>query len=422
VPYRFFIRQAWLTLISALLICVPAAAQQQPPSQQQVDSMRAQLRTLQLRLDSLLAALSRAPAGQRQDSVAAVDELAALRAAAAAAAGRDTLQADTSENVTFVSRQRSLSLLNPEISATGDIRAHAYAQGRQRNNFDPREFEISLQSALDPYSHTKIFVAFEDGEVDIEEGYVYWTGLPGRLRIDFGKFRQPLGELNRWHLHALPEAEYPLVLQRFAGEDGLVATGASLYWTAPLSGAWGVHEFILQPALGGNELLFEEGGRPSIVGHVNNFWQLTPSTYVQLGATGIYGKNPDGEVSKLGGLDARITWRPPSAALYREWTLRGEVMALQAAFDPATTYYGGFLQTSYRLGQRWILGSRFDVVQEPDGSGTTYQFVPTITMWQSEWVYLRGQYTYTRSPAQQDRQQFTLQAVWAMGPHKHEIY
>src|SRR5947199_3300852 len=42
-------------------------------------------------------------------------------------------------------------------------------------------------------------------EVNVEEGYAYWTGLPGKIRLDVGKFRQQFGELNRWHLHAVPE-------------------------------------------------------------------------------------------------------------------------------------------------------------------------------------------------------------------------
>jgi hypothetical protein len=61
-------------------------------------------------------------------------------------------------------------------------------------------------------------------------------------------------------------------------------------------------------------------------------------------------------------------------------------------------------------------------VQGPDGTGTTHQWVPSITMWQSEWVYLRGQYTYTSVPGLEKQHVFALQAVWAIGPHKHEIY
>jgi hypothetical protein len=415
-----------VALASGFVLPLPVGAQQRTPTQQEVDSLRAQVRVLQTRLDSVLAVLARLPAAAQpavQDTARRVeDELAALRAAAAAAAGRDTTRADTTTNVPFVGRERSLSQLNPEISATGDVRVYAFSPDQQRNNFDPREFEVSFQSALDPYAHTKIFVAFENGEVDIEEGYAYWTALPGRIRLDVGKFRQQIGELNRWHLHALPESEYPLVLQRFTGEEGLVDTGISLYWAAPLGGAWGAHELTAQVTRGGNEVLFEESGKPAGLLHLNNFWQLTPSTYMQIGASGVYGSNDAGEHSKLGGIDARFTWRPPAGALYREATVRGELLALRPAFSPDRTFYGGYVGATWRLNQRWIAGLRYDVVQEPDGTGTTRQWVPSLTMWQSEWVYLRGQYMYTSVPDQEKRHVFALQAVWAIGPHKHEIY
>jgi hypothetical protein len=49
-------------------------------------------------------------------------------------------------------------------------------EGRQEDNGVAREFEFAFQSALDPYSQTKIFLTFEQEEVGIEEGYIYWTG------------------------------------------------------------------------------------------------------------------------------------------------------------------------------------------------------------------------------------------------------
>ena len=113
------------------------------------------------------------------------------------------------------------------------------ATGGRRDNGVAREFEVALQSALDPYSSTKIFLTFENEEVGVEEGYIYWTGLPGRLRVDVGKFRQQLGDLNRWHLHALPETEYPLVYQRFLAPEGLAGVGLSLYTGAARFAAGG---------------------------------------------------------------------------------------------------------------------------------------------------------------------------------------
>ncbi|PYP30690.1 MAG: hypothetical protein DMD49_09875 [Gemmatimonadetes bacterium] len=226
------IRPRDVAALAVVLLAVsrPGAAQQ--PMQRQVDSLAAQVRALKARLDSLRAALkgvaSPGPAAAPADTS---QDLAALRAAAAAAAGRSdtTARTDTVSRVQFVGRERNQAQLNPEISVTGDVRGYGQQPGVQHDNFEPREFEVGFQSALDPYSNTKIFVSLENGDVSIEEGYAYWTGLPGHLRLDVGKFRQQFGELNRWHLHALPETEYPLALRTYLGDDGLSGTGLSLY-------------------------------------------------------------------------------------------------------------------------------------------------------------------------------------------------
>src|SRR5437773_9705338 len=45
------------------------------------------------------------------------------------------------------------------------------------------------------------------------------------------------------------------------------------------------------------------------------FWQLTRSTYAQVGGTALYGTNPDSSLrTKVGGIDFRLTWRPPAEA------------------------------------------------------------------------------------------------------------
>jgi len=166
---------------------VPTLSGAQQPTQRQLDSLAAEVRALRVRLDSLRAAVLRsAPPRRAADTArAGVDEdLAALRAAAASAVGRDTTQtADTVSSRKFVGRERNQAQLNPEISATGDVRAYATTSGVQRENFDPHEFEVGFQSALDPYSHTKIFLAFGNGEIEVEEGYAYWIGLPGHLDV-----------------------------------------------------------------------------------------------------------------------------------------------------------------------------------------------------------------------------------------------
>jgi hypothetical protein len=56
----------------------------------------------------------------------------------------------------------------------------------------------------------------------------------------------------------------------------------------------------------------------------------------------------------------------------------------------------------------------------------TWAIVPSLTWWQSEWVYLRLEWQHQRDAldtgATAARDRILLQTVWAIGPHKHETY
>lgn len=368
-----------------------------------------------------LAALRCQPtaAGAQVAADSLPDDLAALRAAAAAAAG-DT----TTSPVRFVGQQRSGAALNPEISATGDVALVYRDPGPQVDNAVVREVEVSFQSALDPYSHTKVFLTFSDEEIGVEEGYIYWTGLPGKLRLDVGKFRQQVGELNRWHAHALPESDYPLVYQRFLGEDGLAGVGVSLYTALPVSILGGTHELYLQGTTAESEPLFAASRQLTGLGRLQNFWQLNRSTYMQLGATGVVGNNREIDLqSRLTGADFRITWRPPNAGVRRELTFRAEAYRLHATeAGEVTNRHGVFAGLQFRADRRWVLGTRFDWVEAALGPNVRdWQLVPAITWWQSEFVYLRLEGRHGRFNGTTTNQ-LLAQVVWAMGPHKHETY
>lgn len=409
--------------VLVLTACLTAPMMSQQPTQRQMDSLAAQVRQLRTRLDSLLRAMGNQAPAPAMPAAPATDELAALRAAAAQASGGQAESPQAADTLTqAMGRERNQSQLNPEIGVTGDIRAYATARGIQRDNFDPREFEVGFQSALDPYSHTKIFLSFENGSIGVEEGYAYWTGLPGHVRLDLGKFRQQFGELNRWHLHAVPETEYPLAITTYLGEDGLSGTGIGLYRAF---GGFGAHELTAQVTRSASDSeLFGNTGRPTYLLHLLNFWQLNHSTYMQIGGTALYGTDPDSALrTKVGGLEFRLTWRPPLRAMYHELTVRGELLALQKEVAGAgPTRLGGYVSSTYKLNQRFILGGRYDYVESPDFGVITRQLVPSLTMWQSEWVFLRAQYQWQRIANAQASHQIALQAVWAIGPHKHETY
>jgi hypothetical protein len=384
------------------------------------------LAQLSARLEKLIAARCSAMSAPAPDTSSANDELAALRAAAGATASatptgtpaRDT----TPQQTQFVSKQRNGSVLNPEISATGDIRL----MGTKGDGLegDAHEFEVALQSTLDPYSTGKIFLTFENDHVGVEEGYLYWTGLPGRIRADAGLFRQQAGDLNRWHLHALPESDYPLVYRRYLGEDGLSGAGLSLYTALPLSIAHGTHEIWLQgTTVESPELYGNDSRTGTLLGRLQNFWQLSRSTYGQIGFTAL-GGNGDTTHSRVLGVDLRLTYRPPNAGTRSEVTFRAEGYRMHTDdLGETANRYGAFTDLTWRASQRWILSGRYDYVETPGLlSQKEWQITPALTWWESEFVYLRleGQHHHDELTGNEDR--LLLQAVFAMGPHKHETY
>jgi hypothetical protein len=398
--------------------------------QRTLDSLATVVRALQARLDSVSTA---------KDTAAAGDELAAMRAAAAAAAGAtgDT----TTATATPVQQTPRLgqNALNPEISVTGDLRGNVWGQGEQVDNFVPREFEFAFQSALDPFSTAKVFLSAGDDGVEIEEGYAYLTSLPAHTRLDIGKFRQQIGELNRWHLHALPEDEYPLVIRRFTTDEGLAATGLSLYWPLPISALGGAYEFTLQGTTGDNGTLFVGGRRPAVNAQLAGFWQTSRATFAQLSVSGLYGTNPDTNLTtNLGVVAARFSWRPPQEAQAKELTLRGELWALRRRFDFTIntpggggfgpfegTRLGGYGDGTWKLNRRWTLSTRYDYVESPDLQAVKaheWAVTPSLTFWQSEFVFIRGAYEHASDIFANNRDRFTMQFVFAMGPHKHELF
>jgi len=417
--------------------------QQRQSGQQEAlpaDSLRQLLLRLQARLDSLEALLQAVPGGlpetargrvrarAGQTGTRPMNELAALRAAArqrvAEAPPRDTVVGPS------VLKSRNLNDFNPEISVTGDVRIVARDPGPQRNNVDLREFSVQFQAPLDPFSNAKLTFSTGEEGFGLEEAYAYWTGLPGGLRLDVGRFRQAIGELNRWHLHALPESEYGLAIREYFGDDGLVGDGLGLYGTLPVqTPGGGVHEVWAQVTRAGNEALFEEGDRLSYMGHVNNFWQMSDATYAQIGISALWGKNPDADLesSVLGG-DFRISWVPPGRSLHRSFTLRGEGFRVNRKRDgEEEDFLGGYLSGTLQLSQRWNLGGRVDYVEPFTLPGEhIWALVPQITYWQSEWVFLRGELGWQSAPGPDGRHRhesvFGIQIVWSLGPHKHETY
>lgn len=407
---------------------LPSPAKRQPTGNPAVDSLALTVDSLTARVNAAVSARCAPAAAPAQVPDAAVDPLAAIRAAAdsaAMAAGAPAASDTVSTAPTvFVSRQRNQSSMNPEISATGDVQFAAQSD-IEGLDLQLAEVEVALQATLDPYSFTKIFLTWGADEIGVEEAYIYWTGLPAHTRADIGKYRLAVGDLNRWHRHALPETNYPLVYQAFLSPDGLSGVGASLYTPLPVSLAKGTSELFLQAASIESESLNDLGHQPALLGRLQNFWQLSRSTYMQLGFTGLAAQNGDsGLKSNLFGADLRFTYRPPDAGTRKEITWRTEGYRLQRIGDaPTTTRYGIYSDLIWRLSKRWVVGGRYDYVEAPFGpEDTNWRATAVVTWWQSEFVYLRMQAFRDHLDSTGSLDNLTMQVVWALGPHKHETY
>ena len=427
----------FLALVGALGAGPVRACAQDVPAAR-LDSLRTELEVLRARLDSLEGVVV---GGQAEDTT---DAIARLRSAAQAAAGDAAADTVAQGSQDFVGRARSLQALNPEISLNGDLYGSIHSDNPRSENFIPREFEFAFVSALDPYARAKVFLAVEEdrgrievfpgdlGEasgaaVGVEEGYVEWVALPGGLRLKVGRFSQQFGQLNRWHSHALHFQSRSLPHLAFIGEGALAQDGASVHWLLP-TGESGAYEATVELTRSRNEVLFGEAHSLSYLGHMNAFWQLSPSTDLDLGLSALFGdyQDVDGRYdNRLFGAEMAFNWAPPQQSLYRGIVVRGGVMLS----DPEAarglrgeSAWGIWSLAEIKLSQQWVAGGRYDWVENPeDPSESAWLASPTLTYWQSEYVRLRAEYDILGNPGKTTRQ-FTLRITFAMGPHKHETY
>ncbi len=441
-------------LLLASMLAAPSALAQQVEEGPQVapqDTILTRISLLEARIDSLaselgslkaaVAAAGIAPLPVQDDLKAAPQtELEALRAAARQAVEEEGAPAEESGGAAK-SRTSGLQLLNPEISVTGDFVGAATAPGEGDGNVSaiPREFEFSFQAVIDPFARTKIFFTREDevpiagltpeeeqeggGQFEIEEGYVDWVALPAGMSVKLGQFRQELGLYNRWHTHALLEVDRPLATVEFVGEDGLIQAGASLalpiFQTGPAT-----HSAWFEITSGTNDVLFADGNDPSYLGRVQSFFDLGPSSYIQIGADGVWGRNDEENLtSRLYSVDLSYHWTPPGAALYRDLILKGEwYWAHQGFGGEDLDGTGGYAQALYKFTRRWEAGVRADYVKRFDPRPKVFQLVPSVTWWQSEWLRLRLQGNIVKNEGAPTDFTLLFQTVWSVGPHRHESY
>src|SRR5436309_1675792 len=172
-------------------------------------------------------------------------------------------------------------VFNPDIAVIGDFLG---AMGRNVVKPGPalamHESEASFQAVVDPYARADFFISFGESGVDLEEGFLTFTELPGGLLTKVGKMRAAFGKVNSLHNHVLPWADRPLVMNNLVGgEDGIDDAGISVARLVP--NPWVFLEATGQVFRGDSgDTLFKssERGDVSYVGHLRGYQDLSEST------------------------------------------------------------------------------------------------------------------------------------------------
>ncbi len=422
-----------------VIFAVPVFGQETGELLNRVKAMEERIKALEAEVQALKAQQQPAPAAA---APAAVPPAAQAPAAPAGAAQQAAGQLPVYGGAAAAASK----VFNPDISLIGDFAGAAGSPGnRHTSSLEMHESELGLQAIIDPYARGDVFLTFGEQGVDLEEGYITFTSLPGAVQLRTGKMRSAFGKVNTMHNHTLPWIDRPLVTQNLlGGEEGITDAGLSLSRILPAP-----KDVFLEGAAqifrGDTEGVFQTARRGDVafVGHLRGYRDLSESTNLDLGFSYARGHSPFGSGSnQLYGVDATLRWKPLRRAIYRSFIARSElVWARTNVFDlglptPTAKPFGYYVSGDYQLARRWFLGGRFDRSERsaclPTFPATTTEcgaFAPfkpllrdtggsvLLTYWPSEFSQVRGQLRRTRYGEGLTANEFLFQFIFSMGAH-----
>ncbi len=428
--------------LSILLAAAPAArAQSAQSTSADAQALRQAIDDLKKDFDQRLAALegrlAAVEAAQQNPQAAAPPSPAAAAATSGAPQATAPALAVSPESATGASVTNA-KVFNPDMAVIGDfLGAAGQPPADPTNRISPlpslqmHESEASFQAVVDPYARADFFLSFGEEGVDLEEGYVTFTSLPGGLLTKVGKMRAAFGKVNTLHNHVLPWTDRPLVTMNLVGgEDGVDDAGISVARLIP--NPWFFLEATGQIFRGdsgdGQSPLYAATKRShvSYVGHLRGYQDLSESTNVDLGASISQGYNNSGLAqgldnltTRLYGVDATLRWRPLQRAIYHSFIARSEVIWSRREQPGGVQNSTGFyVSGDYQFARRWFAGIRFDgsdrfdnaALRDTGGSAV-------LTYWPSEFSQVRGQYRRTDYANGTAANEFLFQFQFSIGAH-----
>ncbi|HEY6211540.1 MAG TPA: hypothetical protein VIW45_04605, partial [Vicinamibacterales bacterium] len=337
-------------------------------------------------------------------------------------------------------------VFNPDIAVIGDFLGAAGSNpvqpdpfslgGDHPNALQLHESEASFQAVVDPYARADFFISFGEEGVDVEEGFVTFTSLPGGLLTRVGKMRAAFGKVNSLHNHVLPWADRPLVTYNLVGgEDGIDDAGISVARLIP--NPWLFLEATGQVFRGdsGGEgsQLFATTKRSelSYVGHLRAYQDITDDANIDFGVSyarghnGIASREPESDgslVTQLYGIDATFRWRPLQRSIYHSFVGRTEWIwsrkNLPDSFGGPQDASGMYASGDYQFARRWFVGARYDRSGRPENASLTDTGGSVVlTYWPSEFSQVRGQYRRTNYATGDLANELLFQFQFSIGAH-----
>ncbi|PYX71139.1 MAG: hypothetical protein DMG78_16470 [Acidobacteria bacterium] len=326
--------------------------------------------------------------------------------------------------------------LNPDISVIGDFIGAAgntntppLATLQPFPSLQMHESEIGLQAIIDPYARGDFFMSFGEEGVNLEEGYITFTALPGGFVAKVGKMRSAFGKVNMMHNHVLPWVDRPLVSTNLVGgEDGIDDAGFSVERILPAPKGIFL-EATGQVFRGDSADVFTAANRSDVstVAHLRGYKDLTESTNLDLGLSYARGHNDAmslngaaGDfVTQLYGADATLRWKPLRRSIYHSFVGRGEfIWSQRQQFPVEQRAFGFYTSADYQFGRRWFGGGRFDYSDRSRFDNLTDKGVAaTLTYWPSEFSQLRGEYRFTHYAENRDSHEVFMQLIFSLGAH-----
>ncbi len=321
----------------------------------------------------------------------------------------------------------SSKVFNPDMAVIGNfIGTTGENTIESAPSLEMHEAEVTFQAVVDPYARADVFLSATPDGLEIEEGFLTLTSLPGGLLAKVGKMKEQFGKVNTMHPHTLPWVDVPIVMKNFlGGEEGLNDSGIS------------VSKLLLNPLffLEATGELYEGTSGPfqthersdvSWLGRLRGYRDITESTNLDIGASFTRGHNDAGldTTTQLFGIDATIRYRPLRRAIYRRFMGRTELMWSRREQEPGdVSAFGMYVSGEYQFARRWFAGVRFDRSDRANDASLVDQgpsFV--VTYWPSEFSQIRGQYRHTHYAEGVTSNEALFQFLFSIGAHGAHVF